>query len=168
MPLLISDSNVLIDLVDGGLIERLFLLQDDIATPAALFIEELEETYPHLPALGLILVDYEGADWLESIQDFKTKYRGPSDMDLLALLIARQRQCPLVTGDKKLRRAADQEKVPVQGTLSLMQAMMEAALITVDEAEIAYGRMRQAGSHLPWPKVKEQLEQARNSLQSEE
>lgn len=161
MPLLISDSSVLIDLLDGGLIDRLFLLPDEFATPVALFIEELEESYPQLPAMGLQLVDYEGVDWVVGIQDYKIRHRGPSDMDLLALLIAHQRGCPLVTGDKRLREAAEQENVEVRGTLGLIEAMVVHGLITVSEAETSYDRMRLAGSRLPWNEVLRQIERLR-------
>jgi predicted nucleic acid-binding protein len=163
MPLLISDSSVLIDLIDGGLIDQLFRLPDEFATPVALFIEELEDDYPNLPAMGLQLVEYEGDDWIEGIQTFKARYRGPSDMDLLALLVARQIQCPLVTGDKKLRAAAEKEQVPVRGTLSLVEAMVVELLISIDEAEAAYERMRLAGSRLPWNETKLQIDRLRKT-----
>lgn len=161
MPLLISDSSVLIDLIDGGLIDRLFQLPAEFATPVALFIEELEDSYPDLPMKGLKLVEYDGVDWLGGIEAFKTLYRGPSDMDLLALLIAQQQGCPLITGDKKLRKAAEQEKVEVRGTLSLVEDMVVYALITVAEAEAAYRQMRLAGSRLPWEDVKQQVARLR-------
>lgn len=164
MPLLISDSSVLIDLIDGELIGQLFQLTDEFATPVALFIEELEDAYPDLPAMGLHLVEYEGDDWIEGIQAFKAVYRGPSDMDLLALLVARQMQCTLVTGDKKLRAAAEKEKVPVRGTLSLVEAMVVERLISIDEAEAAYKRMRLAGSRLPWGETKLQIDRLRKTL----
>lgn len=88
MPFLISDSSVLIDCIHGGLIRALFQLPEAFATPQALFIEELAVQYPELPDYGLQWVDYSGADWIAGIQRYKDRYRGPSDLDLLALLIA--------------------------------------------------------------------------------
>jgi len=164
MPLLISDSCVLIDLIEGGLIDQLFQLADEIATPAALYIEELEESCPELPGKGLVLLDYEGEDWFAAIQDFKKRYRGPSDMDLLALLIARQKNCPLVTGDKKLRKAAENEKVAVRGTLALVEAMVVEEILSVEAAESAYEKMRKADSRLPWDQVSQQIRRLRAIL----
>ncbi|MFT5708399.1 MAG: hypothetical protein ACI9ES_002701, partial [Oceanospirillaceae bacterium] len=46
--LLISDANILIDMEEGGLLEVMFQLPYDFATPDILFFEELEEEHTHL------------------------------------------------------------------------------------------------------------------------
>ncbi len=57
MPLLISDSNILIDFEEGGLVDELFRLADTIGVPDILFEEELRKRHEHLLDLGLDLME---------------------------------------------------------------------------------------------------------------
>lgn len=45
MRVLISDTNIVIDMHDGNLIEAMFKLSYSFVTPDVLFVEELEERY---------------------------------------------------------------------------------------------------------------------------
>jgi hypothetical protein len=58
--LLISDSNIIIDMAAGGLLEAMFGLDDEFAVPDVLFAEELEPTYPQLRRLGLKIYELSG------------------------------------------------------------------------------------------------------------
>ncbi len=80
-----------------------------------------------------------------------------------ALVAAEQEQCPLVTGDRRLREAARLEGVEVHGTLWLGRRLVEEGCIAVDELEHAYGRMKLARRRLPWGKVEEQLRDLRGA-----
>lgn len=48
-------------------------------------------------------------------------YRKPSRYDYLALAAAMQEQCSLVTCDKALRKAAQQENVAIRDTIGLVE-----------------------------------------------
>ena len=67
------------------------------------------------------------------------------------MALASQEKCPLLTGDKDLRNAAEKESVIVKGTLWLVEQMIRQQLITVAQAREAYQRMRESGRRLPWP-----------------
>jgi len=47
-------------------------------------------------------------------------YLNASRNDIFALCLAKQKNCPLVTGDMALRKAAEKEGIVVQGTISLI------------------------------------------------
>lgn len=158
--LLISDANVLIDLEEGGLTVELFRLPYALTVPDILFIEELELHHGHLVDHGLQLRELT-SDSMRYAQQLVRRYGGPSVNDCLALALAKQEACPLVTGDKRLRKAADQEQVEKRGTVWLLEQMLAHQLITVQQAEAARDLMRQAGSRLPWDKLDQLIDRCR-------
>jgi hypothetical protein len=76
--------------------------------------------------------------------------------------LAKQENCPLVSGDKRLRKAADKEKVEKLGTIWLVEQMLIHGLLTISRAEASKELMRQAGSRLPWAQLDEMLDRYRN------
>lgn len=150
MQLLISDANILIDLEEGQLIELMFQLPYRFSIPDILFVEELEEEHQQLIALGLNLSELSGNTMLYAME-LIPRYAQASRNDCFALALAVQEGCPLLTGDKALRKAAESESVMVRGTLWLVETMVKQQLITIDQAREAYRRMEAAGRRLPWP-----------------
>ena len=51
--LLISDANIIIDIVAGELVEAMFSLEYEFSTPDILYVEELEEQHPEIIEAGL-------------------------------------------------------------------------------------------------------------------
>jgi hypothetical protein len=160
--LLISDANIVIDMKAGGLLREMFRFEAIFAVPDILFEEELLALDPGLPRLGLKLLELRG-ETVDYANQLIAKYRrvGASINDLLALALARQEMCPLLTGDLRLRTAAQDEGVEMHGTLWLIEQMVRAKTISVKEAETAYSKMRAAGRRLPWPDVDQQLRELR-------
>jgi hypothetical protein len=159
--LLISDANILIDIADGELLEAMFCLEETFAVPEVLFAEELETRHPQLPEMGLVCMTLQGEGVEEAyrLKDLCHGRDAPSLNDLFALLLARQEQCPLLTGDKRLRQIAEKEvdDVELRGTLWLVEQMVRAKIITTEEALIAYEKMHDAGSRLPWTEARRRL-----------
>lgn len=159
MQLLISDANILIDLEEGELIEQLFRLSYEFRVPDLLFSDELEASHAHLLDKGLKLGELTPAS-IEYGMQLMQKYRRPSRNDCLALALAVQEKCPLLTGDNDLRRAAQAEnRIEVRGTVWLIERMIEQQIISIDQAISAYGKMKQAGRRLPWKEAESRLQQ---------
>lgn len=159
--LLISDSNILIDMADGGLLQTMFRLKETFAVPNVLYEEELATLHPELPDLGLVSMTLQGDGVVEAFR-LKAQCTGrtaPSQNDLFALMLAKQEQCPLLTGDKRLRKLAEKEhkEIELRGTLWLVEQMVAEELITVTEARAAYQKMKEAGSRLPWKEAERRL-----------
>lgn len=152
MPLLISDANILIDMEVGGLLERMFALPYEFATPDLLYADELEKHHPDLPQLGLQLRGLDG-DGIHAVAMFRQRHRRVSSYDCAALALAVNLECRLLTGDLALREAARQEEVEVVGTLWLVEEMMRCDLINARHARSAFDRMQQNGRRLPWRDV---------------
>ncbi|WP_218149434.1 hypothetical protein [Marinospirillum celere] len=100
LQLLISDTNILIDLEEGGLINELFQLPYQFAVPDILFAEELEAHHNHLLAKGLQQRELtpESMDYALQLVEH---YSGPSTNDCLALALARQGKARAVPTDNR-------------------------------------------------------------------
>jgi len=154
--LIISDSNIFIDMEVSGLTRQLFQLPESFATPNILFDEELMAQHPELPVLGLSILDVS-AEFMAMADQWQDIYPDPTMNDLFAMALAKQEQSPLLTGDQRLRRAAEMEKIEVHGTLWLMDRMHHEDIITTKNMEKAYDLMRDAKRRLPWDEVDKQL-----------
>lgn len=162
MQLLISDANILIDMEEGQLMNDMFRLPYAFRVPDVLYFEEMEDMGANWLSLGLELGVLSG-DSVSRVSPLIRKYPKPSRNDCLALVLAQQEQCPLLTGDKALRQAAELEGVLVQGTLWLVGQMVVHGLISVEEAKNSYQRMQVKGRRLPWNLALQRL----NDLQDE-
>lgn len=156
MLLLISDANILIDIEIGGLVAPMFSLDYQFAVPDVLFYEELEEQHGHLLDVGLAARELEEA-LVARVAKLAVRYPRPGRNDLFALALAAEEKCPLLTGDKALKAAAESEGVEVRGTLWLVNEMVQTRKITVQVARGAYQRMQAQGRRLPWDIAEEML-----------
>ena len=156
MQLLISDANILIDLEEGELLRHVFDLPFAFRVPDILFYEELEAHHGYLLDLGLTLgeLDEQG---MKAAFDYTHKYSNPSRNDCFALALAFREGCPLLTGDKALRTAAEQEEISVKGTLWIVEQLVVHRVITVSRARRAYELMKDAGRRLPWTEAAQRL-----------
>ena len=100
MQLLVSDSNVPIDIEHGNLTDSMFSMKIIFTVPDVLFEKELKSRHAHLLDLGLKIKSLSDKAVDRAIE-FTDKYRQPSELDLFALSLAVEEQCPLLTGDKK-------------------------------------------------------------------
>jgi predicted nucleic acid-binding protein len=149
MLILISDANILIDLEEGELIRFLFQLPYRFTVPDLLFYDELAEHHAYLLQQGLLLGEMT-PQTLRYVSQLVMRVQGPSRYDCFALALAKQENCPLLTGDKALRMAAKAEQVEVRGMLWLVEEMVRYAIIDRAAAHRAYSLMRASGRRLPW------------------
>jgi len=165
MRLLISDANILIDMEAGALMDTLFRLPMQFGIPDLLYYEEIEEGSPGLEDLGLLIMEVSG-DFVKYAEQLPGQYNHtlparngpkPSHNDYLALALAKQESCTLLTGDANLRDVASKEQVTVMGTIGLLCAMVENQLLSVDDAFKALDKMKDGKRRLPWPKAEKVL-----------
>ncbi len=158
MRLLISDANILIDMEAGALMETLFRLPMQFGIPDLLYFEEIEPDSPGLEALGLQIMEVSG-DFVKYAEGLSHQYnhmlpakngQKPNHNDYLALALAKQEACILLTGDANLRIVASSEQVSVMGTIGLLCAMVENQLLSVADALKALQKMKEGKHRLPW------------------
>jgi hypothetical protein len=157
MLLLISDANILIDMEAGELMTVLFRLPMQFGIPDILYWEEIEPGTPGLEHQGLRVLEVSGA-FVAYATSLPAKYgTAPSPNDYLALALAKQEGCPLLTGDQDLKQAARGEDVSVMGSVWLLRVMVENQLLTVDQALAALALMRERKRRLPWAEAERVL-----------
>jgi predicted nucleic acid-binding protein len=155
--LAVSDANVLIDIEAGGLEASMFSLPDfEFYIPDVLFEQELRKNHSHLEKMGLKLRSLTGAAVSEVFRLSQIHHK-PSRMDLFALVLAREENWILLTGDRNLRKVAEEYKIHCHGTIWLVEQMIENQIIKPDIARNAYQNMRIKGSRLPWEEAEERL-----------
>lgn len=157
MTLIISDANIFIDLDCADITALMFQLEIDFAVPDILYATELSERHGELPGLGLQVKELAPAV-IDTTTTLRNTYRRPSLNDLMALALAQHEECPLLTGDRLLREAAQAEQVEVFGLLWLMEQMYRSELLNVDQLEASYYRMLQARRRLPEVEINQQIE----------
>jgi predicted nucleic acid-binding protein len=156
MLIIISDTNVLIDIEDGNLTPHIFLLPYEIVVPDVLFELELKEQHSHLLQAGLKVKSLT-AEFVERTETLSIKYPRTSTIDRLALALAMQEKCPILTGDRDLRVAAKGEDIEVHGTLWIVEELLNAKLIELMHARNSFDTMKTKGSRLPWGDVEKLL-----------
>ncbi len=117
--------------------------------PDVLFYEELEERHSDLLDMGLNVRDLDEV-MVAHVAKLAMQYPRPGRNDLFALALAASEACPLLTGDKDLKAAAENENVEVRGTVWLVAEMVRTGKITAQVARGGYQRMRANGRRLPW------------------
>ena len=162
--LLISDANIIIDIIAGELVEPIFRLDYVFATSDVLFDKELKPQHPEIVQAGLQVLELQA----EAVEYASTQFQADkadrlSFMDCIALALARQEECVLLTGDARLRKRAEDQCIDVKGTIWLVQQLFDNNLIDADHAEDAYKKMRNDGSRLPEKEINKQLKTFRNS-----
>ena len=166
MQLLISDSNVLIDLIVVNQIENMFSLPYSFAVPDILFDQELKEEHSDLLEIGLKIMPLK-SDTVAYAFQLAEKYTKPGRNDLFALALAKQESCPILTGDLDLRNAAESESIILYGTVWVIDHLVLHRLLTINEAKSIYAEMRDKKRRLPWNIANAHLDEIENKLKKE-
>lgn len=132
VPVLVSDTSVLIDLERGRLLEEMFRLPFEFAVPDLLYARELAGPLgDQLMALGLRVEVLTPAE-LGRATTVLRQNASLSTPDTFAFAIAESRQWALLTGDGCLRELAIAERIEMHGVLWLFDQLAEGDYVAVD------------------------------------
>ena len=135
MEFISSDTNVWLDFATINRLEIPFklpytyIMNEDAIEDELLSPKEMKE---NLVGLGLQAVELSEEEFYLA-EEYNAKYTKPSLYDCVALAIAKVRGITLMTGDGPLRKAAEQEKVPVIGTIGILDQLYEGKHIEKEE-----------------------------------
>lgn len=163
MQLLISDANIFIDLESGSLIQKFFTLPYKFMVPDVLYYEELEDQHSNLLILGLQIGELTSESTLYAY-NLAQEERNVSANDCLALALAMQEKVPLLTGDRALRNAAENNTIIVMGTIWVVEQMIRHQILTISEARISFDAMEHNGRRLPWGVISAKLKALEEEL----
>ena len=145
----VTDTNVWIDLHVAQIVEVAVTLPIVWHAPD-IVLAELRQglTGEALISLGVRSIELS-ATQLAELTRLADVYRRPSVVDLSALVIARSLGATLLTGDHHLREAAEQEGIPIHGTLWLLDRLLEHRVMGPTALAAALDQMLTAGRRLP-------------------
>lgn len=134
--IVISDANVIFDLLSVQLLEAFFALPCEICT-TDLVISEIErpeqqqiiQKFIKLKKLGVATFDFDEINDILLLQSNNT-----SIADRSVWYYAKKVDGRLLTGDGKLRAAAEKDNVKVSGVLYLFDNFVEYGLLSASEA----------------------------------
>lgn len=89
------------------------------------------------------------------VAQLSNQYHKTSMYDLMALSLAKQESCPLLTGDKALRDAAQKEVVLIKGTVWVLEQLVVHQKIVKNQAITALDIMKSKGRRLPFDYAKQ-------------
>jgi hypothetical protein len=132
VPVLVSDTSVLIDLERGRLLEEMFRLPFEFAVPDLLYARELAGPLgEQLVALGL-RVEVLTPTELTRATLVRRQNADLSTPDTFAFAIAESRQWTLLTGAKGLRELALAERIEMHGVLWLFDQFADGNHVSFD------------------------------------
>lgn len=145
---LVSDTNIWIDFERAGKLQLLFRLPYQFSTTDFVASELGDEVRVQLVGFGMSIISLD-SNGIRDLHQLKMELRNPSLADLSCYYVARRDGSTLLSGDRKLREAAQAANIEVFGTLWLLDRLVEHSVLTAHDAAIALEAMIQANGRLP-------------------
>lgn len=136
----VLDTNTIIDLHFGNLLEKIFRLPCRFSVTDSLIDEFHNPPFRVLEELGLYFESLSSEEMAE-IPLMMERYPKPSFYDISVMVLAKSRNTVLITGDEALRNAAADNSVDCRGTCWLIDYLANEGLISYTEAIAAYNRI---------------------------
>ena len=155
--ILVSDTNIWIDLHRCGLLEVVFQLPHQFVTTEFVWRELHQPPGTRLTNLGLLLEPLDQDEILE-LFDLRAELGNSSIPDVSCYLTARNRNWTLLTGDKAVRNSGFEEELEVRGVLWLLDELYEHNLASGDTLAEGLQAMLDRGARLPEPECEHRIE----------
>ncbi len=153
---LVTDTNIWIDLENGGILAKVFDLPYQFLTPDFAKRELIRPKWQTLQALGLQAQELEPA-LIQELMTLRAANRALSATDLASFLLARSLKATLLTGDWRLGDLAARNGVRVHGVLWLLDDMVRLQTIAAEHAATALSQMLNQGARLPQDECRKRL-----------
>lgn len=157
MKLIITDTNVFFDIIEIRVLPEFFALDYEICTTDFVINEILKSTQKtevesFIRAKKLKVI-HLNADEVESVVSFQTKrnFKGITDKTVLYKSI--ELKCPLLTGDKKLRKEAEDWGVEVHGSVWVVSELIKQQIISNEKGIKLYETCKRLSSFLPHDEI---------------
>jgi len=157
MKLIITDTNIFFDIINIGALPEFFSLDYEICT-TVFVIQEIKQSDQKeaievfIRAKELNVIEFK-PDEIGEIEQFKTSknFKGITDKSILWKSI--QLDCPLITGDRKLRMEAENYGVEVHGSIWVIESLVENDMISKAKGIQLLVSLKQVNSSLPFDEI---------------
>lgn len=164
MKIVITDTNILFDVIKIGALPEFFSLDYEICTTVFVMQEiipspqkELVETF--IRAKKLIVYDFS-AEEIDEVQNFNTGRDLKRFTDKTVIWKSLQLNCPMLTGDQRMREVAEKMNIEVHGSIWIIDELVTNKLISSKKAVQLLEQLLITNSRLP----KDEIEKRINKL----
>lgn len=161
MKLIITDTNVLFDVIKIGALPEFFSLDYDICTTVFVIEEikpsgqrELVDTF--IRAKKLTVIEFTGED-VEDLVNFDTVKGLKRFTDKSVIWKSIQLNCPMLTGDKKMKEIAENIGIEVHGSIWVIDELYNYNLISTEKAIELLEQLMKTNSWLPKNEIEKRI-----------
>lgn len=161
MKIIITDTNVFFDVISIKALPEFFALDYEICTTDFVVNEilqseqeELINSFIRSRKLSILQLT---EDEVEEIRTFKTVrfFKGITDKTVLWKAI--KLKCLLLTGDKKLKKEAEDHNIEVHGSIWVINQLIETKIITKIEGIKLLEMLREVNGSLPSDEIEKMI-----------
>lgn len=158
--ILVSDTNIWIDLHRSGLLSTVFALPHHFVTTDFVWRELRHPPGQQLTDLGLTIEGLSGDEVL-SLFELRQTLGNSSLADVSCYFLSRERGWTLLTGDGALRKSGQQGQLEVRGVIWILDELERHALLSAHQLADALDSMLNAGARLPKDECRKRLKRWR-------
>lgn len=162
MKILVNDTNIFIDLHSVGLLEEMCRLPYEIHT-VDLVVAEIADAdqrriFDELVAQGGIFIDGFTADEvIEIVEEHSSVSGNLSIPDCSVCYFARKHNVPMLTGDRRLRRYAEEQSIEVHGILFIFDELVRHDIISTSMAADRLEELFAINARLPKTEIRNRI-----------
>mgnify|MGYP003190410128 FL=1 len=167
MKILVNDTNIFIDLHSVGLLEEMCRLPYEIHTVDFVVAEiadaDQRRIFDELVAQGGIFIDEFTADEvIEIVEEHSSVSGNLSIPDCSVCYFARKPNVPMLTGDRRLRRYAEEQSIEVHGILFIFDELVKHDIISTSMAADRLEELFAINARLPKAEIRERINRWRS------
>ena len=167
MKILVNDTNIFIDLHSVGLLEEMCRLPYEIHTVDFVVAEiadaDQRRIFDELVAQGGIFIDGFTADEvIEIVEEHSSVSGNLSIPDCSVCYFARKHKVPMLTGDRRLRRYAEQQSIEVHGILFIFDELVRHGIIAASMAADRLEELFAINARLPKAEIRDRINRWRS------
>lgn len=168
MKILVNDTNIFIDLHSVGLLEEMCRLPYEIHTVDFVVAEiadaDQRRIFDELVDRGEIYVDGFTADEvIEIVEEHSSVSGNLSIPDCSVCYFARKHNVPMLTGDRRLRRYAEEQSIEVHGILFIFDELVRHDIISTSMAADRLEELFAINARLPKAEIRDCINRWRNN-----
>lgn len=153
---LVSDTNIWIDLHRSDLLARVFELPHQFVTTDFVWRELRRPPGQQLTDLGLA-VEALSSDEIPMLLELKQSLNNSSLADVSCYFVAKDRSWTLLTNDGALRKSGRKAELDVRGVLWILDELEHYRVLSQTELADALSSMLKAGARLPTGECQQRL-----------
>lgn len=162
MKILVNDTNIFIDLHSVGLLEEMCRLPYEIHTVDFVVAEiadaDQRRIFDELVAQGGIFIDGFTADEvIEIVEEHSSVSGNLSIPDCSVCYFARKHNVPMLTGDRRLRRYAEEQSIEVHGILLIFDELVRHDIISTSMAADRLEELFAINARLPKTEIRNRI-----------